>query len=324
MSTPDELSAEREREIRARLTVITPGPWHGEHAPGLHDCAIIGDDGWITPGPSGPEYGVDSMQGRADAEFIAHAPADVATLLAEVERLRAELAARPSRGEVLREAYAEVETALAAELDDGRAVTLYEMLLLLGALQPHTCARSQGLHSRDCPSYVPGHEQLSRENGLRAYRRERACRVLQDWSVSWPGYAPVDITPVELRPDAKLEKTFGPHWAEVVQLVRQAATLTPHQVQQIHAARSAALDSARDAARDAALDAALDDPADDPLDAVLHAAKDAALNATRGAARDAAVDAAGYAALAIVAQGSISEEHHRALMGPWRAAFPDA
>ena len=123
--------------------------------------------------------------------------------------------------------------------------------------------------------------------------------------------------------ETDLETTFGPHWVEVVQLARQAATLTPHQVQQI--ARHATLDAARHAALGAALNAALGanrnwDAAEDAAwDAAEDAAGDPDLDATRYDAKD----AAGYAGLATVTQDLISPEHHRALMGPWRSAFPD-
>jgi hypothetical protein len=76
--------------IRARVAAATAGPWHGEHDE--FGCVSQGDYGWVCPGPSFPAYDVDSEQGKADAEFIAHARTDVPLLLAEVERLTAELA----------------------------------------------------------------------------------------------------------------------------------------------------------------------------------------------------------------------------------------
>ena len=112
--------------------------------------------------------------------------------------------------------------------------------------------------------------------------------------------------------DTDLGATFGHHWMEVVQLVRQAATLTIDQAHQIHTAQTAGLY----AARDAAVYAARDDGRD--------AAMGAAMDAARDAAPVSALYAAGYAALAIVTQDLISPEHHRALMGKWRSAFPDA
>lgn len=70
--------------IEERLRAATPGPWHGDH--GEFGCVSIGDLGWVAPGPL--EYGVDSEQGKADAELVAHAPADIAALLADVKRCR--------------------------------------------------------------------------------------------------------------------------------------------------------------------------------------------------------------------------------------------
>ena len=114
------LPPEREREIRHRAAAATPGPWHLEHSPDSYGCVTIGDYGWVAPGPATPEYDVDSDQGRSDAEFIAHAREDLPALLAEVDRLRTELAGRPTEGHVLRQAAAALEEddhlAAAAEL----------------------------------------------------------------------------------------------------------------------------------------------------------------------------------------------------------------
>jgi hypothetical protein len=73
--------------IRARADAATEGPW--EHAGGIHGDPIVAEVGRkmfgliIGMGNTGrPDYG------RADAEFIAHARADVPALVAEVERLR--------------------------------------------------------------------------------------------------------------------------------------------------------------------------------------------------------------------------------------------
>ncbi len=73
--------------IKARLEAATPGPWkyvpctgeYGEAASaidGAHDCVVEPDSFLLAD----------------DAEFIAHAPTDIANLLEEVERLEAELA----------------------------------------------------------------------------------------------------------------------------------------------------------------------------------------------------------------------------------------
>jgi len=63
--------------IKARLAAATPGPW------------------WVDESRRGVEaqaYGypieIVARTGRADAVLIAHAPGDIAALVAEVERLR--------------------------------------------------------------------------------------------------------------------------------------------------------------------------------------------------------------------------------------------
>lgn len=83
---PDRLA-----EIRARLDAATPGPWNvrtngswlrpravvyrdsNQHANNVDVCQLIGE-----------------RREWADADLIAHAPADIAWLLDEVERLRGE------------------------------------------------------------------------------------------------------------------------------------------------------------------------------------------------------------------------------------------
>lgn len=75
--------------IKARCEAATEGPWHREH--GDYGCVSIGNFGWVVDGPNCPQYDEDTPQGHADAEFIAHARTDVPALVAEVERLRAEV-----------------------------------------------------------------------------------------------------------------------------------------------------------------------------------------------------------------------------------------
>lgn len=75
--------------IRERAAAASGGPWHDEHTE--FGCVHIGNYGWVASGPEGqgPEYDVDSEQGKADAEFIAHARTDIPDLLAEIDRLNA-------------------------------------------------------------------------------------------------------------------------------------------------------------------------------------------------------------------------------------------
>lgn len=66
--------------IRARLSAITEGPWsrHGSdvYAPGDQMPLVRGRDG----------SAVVRAQADADAEFIAHAPSDIATLIDFVQQ----------------------------------------------------------------------------------------------------------------------------------------------------------------------------------------------------------------------------------------------
>lgn len=84
MTSP--LSPEREAEIRARAEAATPGPWAPDDVYGLVRPTQI--DGFAHP----CERAAAQQQTATDAEFIAHSRADVPDLLAEVDRLREELA----------------------------------------------------------------------------------------------------------------------------------------------------------------------------------------------------------------------------------------
>jgi hypothetical protein len=95
-TTHQPLTDQQLDDIRARAQVATDGPWvltddlEGDGYPGHL---------WIVRTPaSGPDEpdehsAVVSIGDRALGEFIAHAPEDIAALLAEVRRLRTQLAA---------------------------------------------------------------------------------------------------------------------------------------------------------------------------------------------------------------------------------------
>lgn len=95
-------------------------------------------------------------------------PGTARILAAEVRRLRAELAT--ACGQAIVWAADAVDAKLTAEPDHNRASALYELLLHLRGELPCTCARSGGLHAKGCRRYVPGHEQISRQNQLDVYR----------------------------------------------------------------------------------------------------------------------------------------------------------
>lgn len=95
--------------IKARAMVATPGPW--EAPQGGIELAVTGLPSWRAPivcqargvGVSRDvvylpfERDDDCGNSYADAAFIAHARVDVPRLVAEVERLQAELAAERGR-----------------------------------------------------------------------------------------------------------------------------------------------------------------------------------------------------------------------------------
>lgn len=76
-------------EIRKRLEAATPGPWFYRNAGVRKKCKKaeikLADCPVAFRGPDIEEH----KGGYNDAEFIAHAPEDIAYLLAEVERLNA-------------------------------------------------------------------------------------------------------------------------------------------------------------------------------------------------------------------------------------------
>lgn len=85
---PQPLPAERLAEIAARVQAATAGPWWTDtlaESDGSESIGVdAGDDNWIVPCQD-----LDP----ADAEFIAHARADVPDLLVDNARLRAQVAA---------------------------------------------------------------------------------------------------------------------------------------------------------------------------------------------------------------------------------------
>jgi hypothetical protein len=108
--------------IKARAEVATPGPWEEDGS----EIYVVGSRAWVAESCHLAEYGV-TAHGDLDAEFIAHARTDVPALVAEVERLRADLA---GVGRMAREDYARAEqaeqalVAAQAEMEQLRATAL--------------------------------------------------------------------------------------------------------------------------------------------------------------------------------------------------------
>jgi hypothetical protein len=91
------------REIEARANAATPGPWLVERQYSgdnwMIGCLVVGTDSGdgknydvtiTTDHLHASEYG--DATARIDAEFVAHARTNVPALIAEVRRLREELA----------------------------------------------------------------------------------------------------------------------------------------------------------------------------------------------------------------------------------------
>ena len=74
--------SDRLNEIRARLDAATPGPWR--YAPNPLGGIVDSDGRYIIA----PYCGYGDERDMPDVLLIAHAPADIAWLLNEVERLR--------------------------------------------------------------------------------------------------------------------------------------------------------------------------------------------------------------------------------------------
>src|SRR5690606_12364587 len=89
------MTAEQLQEIKTRAEAATPGPWEWDFAlPTDEIKKVYGECSvWMTLAHSGIGQWVDGQPGALDdADFIAHARTDVPALIAEVERLKAQIA----------------------------------------------------------------------------------------------------------------------------------------------------------------------------------------------------------------------------------------
>lgn len=152
---PQELPAERLTEIAARTQAATAGPWWTDmlaESDGSESIGVgVGDDSWIVPCQD-----LDP----ADAEFIAHARADVPALVTEIGRLEAQRDRRRDRLVALQNDALSMRGAL-SPMGEGRKVPFPLGPTLLPAVEwligrvaelEHTVQQMvEGLNGHDCP-----------------------------------------------------------------------------------------------------------------------------------------------------------------------------
>jgi hypothetical protein len=82
-------------EIEARAAAATPGPWKGDCRDGSVKYTVRGSDGTLVlrVDHKNGDFGFVGERERDDESFVLHARSDIPALVAEVRRLRAELAA---------------------------------------------------------------------------------------------------------------------------------------------------------------------------------------------------------------------------------------
>lgn len=95
---PVVLSPERLAEIVARLEAATPGPWRVERDEPTLSRFVVDADGLLTI-----DFGYVGNANQPDARFVAHAREDVPALLAEVDRLRVQCTAGVASEQVLQQ-----------------------------------------------------------------------------------------------------------------------------------------------------------------------------------------------------------------------------
>lgn len=78
---------DRLAEIRARLDAATPGQWSNDNEWSEIEAVVVPQSAYMEP----YLMSVATVGNPPNADLIAHAPADIAWLLDEVERLRQEI-----------------------------------------------------------------------------------------------------------------------------------------------------------------------------------------------------------------------------------------
>ncbi len=116
-------ASERERQIRERLRLASPGPWKVDPAESGPNCGLIYADGDLLCQVFGNGYDVERQEeyGEYDVDLIANAPTDLEWLLAKLEASRAALEDTRNFAAELQQQLAEAESrneALAVRYED--------------------------------------------------------------------------------------------------------------------------------------------------------------------------------------------------------------
>jgi len=177
MSDPLDLAP-----IEARLKAATPGPWRWVAVSG-------GWDGVAAEG--GPDICRLSLNLGANAILIAHAPTDIAALVAEVRRLQAALqTARVDGARAMRERAAKILDECEAEQDRRDEDGIREMVGALGRdvrrLDPATVADEAPAASQPAPVVLANcrtcaHDFRDQEGRVRCWQVEEMNPVVDDW-----------------------------------------------------------------------------------------------------------------------------------------------
>lgn len=145
-----ELTNKELDAIRARLQTVTPGPWVIRQEGGDITAIDSLDDQTVLAGAW--NSATDNLHPLevepADAEFIAHAPTDVARLVAEVERLQAENERLAKRAECFNERFQ-----AACNREDDKFLEILHLQAENAALR----ARAVPNYSEQCPTKPGGY-----------------------------------------------------------------------------------------------------------------------------------------------------------------------
>lgn len=166
---PDARILDTPADARAHFTTVHPeqrlvgsGPWPllaNREQPAPADRAALRDRIAATLDEAFQSFDPERTE---DAQLSGHL----------ADAVLAVLPAPADRAAVLAATADEVERVFTAEMDDARALSLHEALIVLRSKLPCTCARSQGLHEKSCRRYVAGHELLSPVRRLARAREE--------------------------------------------------------------------------------------------------------------------------------------------------------